>query len=81
MKLPARYGLPLLLGALGLAWLWEGQLRFLGLIAAMGLALWTAFSLPPPQGTAGQVAEAAEQPELPAGSPKNLTKDESNGTG
>ena len=48
MKLPLRYGLPLL-GLLLLALsLVEGRERTLLLVGAMGVALWTAFSLPHP---------------------------------
>jgi hypothetical protein len=48
MKLPLRYGLPLLaLLLLGLA-VTEGAERFALLLAAMGVALWSAFSLPHP---------------------------------
>ena len=49
MKLPLKIGLPLLgLLLVGLA-LSEGAAKLALLLAAMGVALWSAFSLPPPK--------------------------------
>jgi hypothetical protein len=49
MKLPLKIGLPLLgLLLVGLA-LSEGAAKWPLLLAAMGVALWCAFSLPPPK--------------------------------
>ena len=48
MKLPLRYGLPLLGLLLLVLSLVDGRERTLFLVVAMGVALWTAFSLPHP---------------------------------
>lgn len=48
MKLPLRYGLPLLLVLLGGLALVDGPERTTVLVGAMGVALWTALSLPRP---------------------------------
>ena len=48
MKLPVRFGLPLLLVLLAGLTLFEGPERTTVLVAAMLVALWTALSLPRP---------------------------------
>ena len=49
MKLPLKIGLPLLGLLLVGLWLSEGAAKLPLLLAAMGVALWSAFSLPPPK--------------------------------
>jgi hypothetical protein len=69
MRLPLRLGLPLLaLLLLGLQFA-EGRERLLLLVAAMGVALWCAFSLPHPgrHRDGQQDAGPGDDEERPAG--------------
>lgn len=65
MKLPLRFGIPLLV----LLWLaggytTYGQGKTLLVVLAMGVAMWTAFSLPHPGRKAGAPPEDDEDPAL-----------------
>lgn len=77
MRLPLKVGLPLL-GALviGLAFV-EGREYLLLLVAAMAVALWTAFSLPHPGPRTPEVddAESLVARSVPGGEPAAGTGD------
>lgn len=61
MKLPLRYGIPLLLVLLAGLTAVDGLERTMLLVAAMGVALWSALSLPrPPPREAEDTLEIAE---------------------
>ena len=62
MKLPLKFGLPILAGI----WIWHGfvehtMARTMLLVAAMAVALWTAFSLNIPPRRKGDEAETGLQ--------------------
>ena len=63
MKLPLRFGLPLLLALLAGLAVVDGLERTALLVAAMGVALWSALSLPrpPPPEEAEEAEDALEQ--------------------
>lgn len=61
MKLPLKIGIPVLLAMLAGTALTEGNTRMLLVVASMGIALWTALSLPRPAQREESGEEAAEE--------------------